>query len=222
MSDYFWFSDAQWARIEPHLPADVRGKERVDDRRVLSGIVYALKNGGRWADCPREVYGPKKTLYNRFVRWAERADRGAASLCLSRRDRDEANMGWRSSQCFPAGRHRRQRRRIVLDQIPNRKGHVAQNCRKGRRSYSLFVRKLQRPPESRMPAALGSKRAKFGFVRRLSLSDDGPHDGTDDHPVVEGQARGDPWSDCGLSGENRAGQARSRAHQCVDPAIYRS
>ena len=39
---------------------------------VLSGIVHALRNGGRWADCPREVYGPKKTLYNRFVRWAER------------------------------------------------------------------------------------------------------------------------------------------------------
>ena len=42
------------------------------NRRVLSGIVHALKCGGRWADCPREVYGPKKTLYNRFVRWAER------------------------------------------------------------------------------------------------------------------------------------------------------
>ena len=42
----------------------------LDDRRVLSGIVHALRNGGRWADCPREVYGPKKT--HRFVRWAER------------------------------------------------------------------------------------------------------------------------------------------------------
>ena len=71
MSDYFWFSDAQWARIEPLLPKDVRGKKRVDDRRVLSGIVHALKCGGRWADCA-DVYGPKKTLYNRFVRWAER------------------------------------------------------------------------------------------------------------------------------------------------------
>ena len=72
MADFFWFSDTQWSRIEPLLPTDSRGKERVDDRRVLSGIVHALKNGGRWADCPREVYGPKKTLYNRFVRWAER------------------------------------------------------------------------------------------------------------------------------------------------------
>ena len=71
MSDFFWFSDAQWARIEPLLPTDVRGMKRVDDRRVLSGIVHALRCGGRWADCA-EVYGPKKTLYNRFVRWAER------------------------------------------------------------------------------------------------------------------------------------------------------
>lgn len=72
MSDFFWFSDVQWARIAPLLPSGTRGKQRADDRRVLSGIVHALKNGGRWADCPREVYGPKKTLYNRFVRWAER------------------------------------------------------------------------------------------------------------------------------------------------------
>lgn len=42
------------------------------DRRVLSGIVHAVRNGRRWADCPRKVYGPKKTLYNRFVRWAGR------------------------------------------------------------------------------------------------------------------------------------------------------
>ena len=71
MSDFVWFSDAQWARIEPLLPTGVRGKKRVDDRRGLSGIVHALRCGGRWTDCAG-VYGPKKTLYNRFVRWAER------------------------------------------------------------------------------------------------------------------------------------------------------
>jgi len=66
----FWLTDAQFAKIEPHLPTDTRGKERVDDRRVISGIIHVLKSGGRWADAPREVYGPRKTLYNRFVRWA--------------------------------------------------------------------------------------------------------------------------------------------------------
>lgn len=68
--DRFWLTDEQFAKIAPHLPTDTRGKERVDDRRVISGIVQALRSGGRWADVPTEIYGPKKTLYNRFVRWA--------------------------------------------------------------------------------------------------------------------------------------------------------
>ena len=67
----FWLSDEQWKRIEPHLPTDVRGIERADDRRVISGIVHVLKSGCRWCDCPPE-YGPATTIYNRFVRWAER------------------------------------------------------------------------------------------------------------------------------------------------------
>lgn len=67
----FWLSDKQWQRIEPHLPTDVRGKERADDRRVISGIVHVLKSGCRWCDCPAE-YGPPTTIYNRFVRWARR------------------------------------------------------------------------------------------------------------------------------------------------------
>ena len=67
----FWLSDEQWERIEPHLPRDVRGVERVDDRRVISGIVHILKTGCRWCDCPPE-YGPPTTIYNRFVRWARR------------------------------------------------------------------------------------------------------------------------------------------------------
>ena len=69
--DLFWLTDAQFSRIVPHLPTDTRGKARVDDRRVISGIVHVLKSGGRWVDAPCE-YGPKKTLYNRFVRWAEK------------------------------------------------------------------------------------------------------------------------------------------------------
>ncbi len=67
----FWLSDDQWWKIEPYLPTDVRGKSRVDDRRVISGILHVLKSGCRWCDCPPE-YGPPTTIYNRFVRWAER------------------------------------------------------------------------------------------------------------------------------------------------------
>jgi transposase len=59
--DQFWLTDAQFSKIEPHLPTDTRGKPRVDDRRVISGIVQVLKSGGRWIDAPPE-YGPRKTL----------------------------------------------------------------------------------------------------------------------------------------------------------------
>ncbi len=69
MSELFWLSEDQFARLAPHLPTDTRGKPRVDDRRVISGIVHVLKFGGRWVDAPA-AYGPRKTLYNRFVRWA--------------------------------------------------------------------------------------------------------------------------------------------------------
>src|SRR5476651_1772358 len=65
----FWLTERQFAQLAPLLPNDTRGKARVDDRRVISGIVHVLKSGGRWIDAP-DVYGPRKTLYNRFVRWA--------------------------------------------------------------------------------------------------------------------------------------------------------
>ena len=65
---YFWLSEDQFARLAPMLPTDTRGVPRVDDRRVISGIIHVLKSGCRWADAP-EAYGPHKTLYNRFVRW---------------------------------------------------------------------------------------------------------------------------------------------------------
>jgi transposase len=47
-SKLYWLSDEQWARIQPLLPTDVRGKKRVDDRRVISGIMHVLKTGCRW------------------------------------------------------------------------------------------------------------------------------------------------------------------------------
>ena len=56
MSDFFWFSDAQWARIGPLLPTDTRGMARVDDRRVLSGIVHALSEWRALGRLPREVF----------------------------------------------------------------------------------------------------------------------------------------------------------------------
>ena len=55
-------------RIEPFFPLS-HGIPGVDDRRVISGIVFVIRNGLRWRDAPRD-YGPHKTIYNRFVRWS--------------------------------------------------------------------------------------------------------------------------------------------------------
>lgn len=71
MAGEFWLSDRQWTAIEPLLPKNRPGARRVDDRRVISGIVHVLKVGCRWQDCPA-VYGPPTTIYNRFHRWAGR------------------------------------------------------------------------------------------------------------------------------------------------------
>ena len=60
MSNQFWLSEAQFARLQPLLPTDTRGVPRVDDRRVISGIIHVLQGGWRWRDAPR-VYGPPKT-----------------------------------------------------------------------------------------------------------------------------------------------------------------
>jgi transposase len=68
MSDLIWLSDGQMKRISRYFPLS-HGIARVDDRRVLSGIIFVIRNGLRWRDAPKD-YGPHKTIYNRFIRWS--------------------------------------------------------------------------------------------------------------------------------------------------------
>ena len=69
MTNLFWLTDVQMARLQPFFPKS-HGKPRVDDRRVLSGIIFINRNGLRWRDAPKE-YGPPKTLYTRWKRWSD-------------------------------------------------------------------------------------------------------------------------------------------------------
>jgi len=64
-------SSAARAGLKPSFPKS-HGRPRVDDRRVLSGIIFVNRNGLRWRDAPKQ-YGPAKTLYNR---WKRRGDKG--------------------------------------------------------------------------------------------------------------------------------------------------
>ncbi len=67
---HFWLSAAPCARLQPLLPTKVRGVPRVDDRRVISGLLPVIRNGLMWRDAPA-CDGPPKTLSNRFVRWRQ-------------------------------------------------------------------------------------------------------------------------------------------------------
>ena len=69
MSDLYWLTDEQMERLRPFFPKG-HGRPRVDDRRVLSGIIFVNRNGLRWRDAPKD-YGPAKTLYNRWKRWGK-------------------------------------------------------------------------------------------------------------------------------------------------------
>jgi transposase len=63
-------TDEQWLVIEPLLPVSgAKGRPRVDDRRVINGMLYKCKTGIAWRDLPQR-YGPWTTVYNRFWRWA--------------------------------------------------------------------------------------------------------------------------------------------------------
>ena len=68
MSELWLLSEAQMRLIDPYFPLS-HGIPRVDDRRIVSGIIFVIRNGLRWRDAP-PAYGPHKTIYNRFIRWS--------------------------------------------------------------------------------------------------------------------------------------------------------
>ncbi len=90
MSDLFLLSEAQMRRIEGFFPLS-HGIARVDDRRIVSAIVFVIRNGLRWRAAPGE-YGPHKTIYNRFIH------SGAGWGCSTR-----SSPSWRARAARPSG-----------------------------------------------------------------------------------------------------------------------
>ena len=68
MSDLIWLTEAQMGKIKPYFLLS-HGVPGVDDRRIISGIIFVIQGGLRWRDAPVD-YGPHKTIYNRFIRWS--------------------------------------------------------------------------------------------------------------------------------------------------------
>jgi putative transposase len=98
-------------RIEPYFPLS-HGVPRVNDRRVVSRIIYVIRNGSMWRDAPR-AYGPPKTIYNRFIRWKPlrrvqsdiRRTGGQGRQALSTDDRRNTPQGTQDG-CQPAQKGR--------------------------------------------------------------------------------------------------------------------
>jgi transposase len=80
MGDLFLLSERQMARISPHFPL-AHGVPRVDDRRVVSGIVYVIRNGLQWKDAPKAVRAPQNPVQP--VHALEPAGRVRPDLCRS-------------------------------------------------------------------------------------------------------------------------------------------
>jgi transposase len=116
MTDEYWLDDRALAAIEPLLPKNRPGARRVDDRRVMSGILFVLRSDCRWKDCPA-VYGPPTTIYNRWNRWSAQglwtrlfkalADAGPAEVAMI----DSSAV--KAHRSAAGGKGGRQRRRAI-------------------------------------------------------------------------------------------------------------
>jgi transposase len=74
IEERYCFTDAQWQRIEPLLPRRKRkpkgGRPPLDDRRVMTAILYVLRTGCQWKAIPRSL-GAGSTVHDRFQQWVE-------------------------------------------------------------------------------------------------------------------------------------------------------
>lgn len=70
----------EFGHIAPLVPLS-HSTLRVDDRRVISSIIFVLRVELRWRDVPLG-YGSHQTIYNRFIQWSPKGcfDRIQAAL----------------------------------------------------------------------------------------------------------------------------------------------
>lgn len=128
-------SPAQMGRLTPHVPLS-HGKPRVDDRRVVSGIIYVIRHGLQRRDVP-VTHGPHKTLYNRFIDWSRMGvfDRIFAAVATQGRPPE----------------------RLMIDSTTSRR--IARPPACSERGFSPLHRPYQGRPEFQAPCGLRRPRA---------------------------------------------------------------
>ena len=201
MADLFWLSDEQWAVLEPFMPKNQSGARRVDDRRVISGIVHVLKSGGRWRDCPAE-YGPHTTLSQPLQQMVPpgllaRHVGGARASWMDRRD-GVARQHLCQGAPLRARRQRGAKAQAIGPSITRRADHQAPRaCRRPRaaRRHPPFARQRQRREDRARGAgeSTGSLQAAHcGSRLRRQPSTSRPESGRNDahHPRHVARASG--------------------------------
>lgn len=89
----FDLTEAQWKLLEPHLPRSGRGGQWRDHRRVLNGVLWAVRTGAPWRDVPAR-YGPWQTVYERFNRWRRDGTWARLVAMLRTMLEDAAQIDW--------------------------------------------------------------------------------------------------------------------------------
>lgn len=105
-------SDRLWETVRPLLPSEPPkprgGRPRLDDRAVLSGIVYVLKTGIPWRMLPEEFGCSGATCWRRLRDWQKAGVWGgllkALRDLLGQRDDVDWSRGALDSASIPAKR----------------------------------------------------------------------------------------------------------------------
>jgi transposase/predicted DNA-binding ribbon-helix-helix protein len=132
VSGLFWLSQAQFDRIKPHFPL-AHGVPRVDDLRVVSGIVHVIRNGLQWKDAPSE-YGPHRTLYHRFLRWSRM---GIFNRILEELSAEDIALDWLVIEAEHLEAQRTAARLLKNGMFPSASQARARNGSKGRNIPAL-------------------------------------------------------------------------------------
>ena len=95
-------TDELWEIVEPLIPKVERryrypGRKRIDDRKVLTGILFVLRTGISWPDLPQEMgCGAGMTCWRRLQEWNEAGVwQDLHEVLLAKlRDRDSITSGF--------------------------------------------------------------------------------------------------------------------------------
>ena len=96
--------DDLWERIEPVIlefdPPKAKGCKRVNQRKMLEGVIFRMRSSCQWNHLPKEL-GDDSTIHRTFQRWVEGGvlERIWAVLIEERRELDGVNWEWQSADC---------------------------------------------------------------------------------------------------------------------------